>query len=409
MTEAVYIPWADMEPALRAMIVYEQNEAFTVPEPQPILDRLRRETPVVRWEAGVGFFGMNDVLAASRNRSLSMTHPDTGRPLGLGSREPLVPMHFGGSEHRRYRRLLDPEFAPRTMAAREPEIRKLADELIDGFVGAGRAELFEAFCRPLPGKVFLDILGLPEDDLDFLTRMKDQILQNEGADLFQREEIGIEAGDLLRERLRARLVERRSERQQRNDILSNLMAAEADGERLTDEEIVSVLHLFAIAGLDTVTSSLSCIFARFASHSEERAKVVADPSLLPTAVEELLRFECPAPASAPLWAAEDTEVNGVPIAKGEMVFLCWASANLDPAAFEDPLTVRLDRPTARHLAFAVGPHYCLGVHLARVELIAAIDQFHRRIPDYRITPGDEPRFGLAGVRQARYLPISFTP
>ncbi|MFI9380459.1 cytochrome P450 [Kutzneria sp. NPDC052558] len=407
MREAAYIPWADMDPALRAMMVYEQNDAFSVAQPQPILDRLRRESPVVRWEAGIGFFAMDDIMAACRNRSIVSNHPDTGRPFGMGSREPLIPLHLDGLDHRRYRRLLEPLLSSAKVSPMEQEIRKLADELIDGFAADGQAELFSAFCAPLPATLFLNLFGLPLQDMTFLTEMKDRILENEGADLAQREEIGIEAGDRMRARLHERLAERRREPHARDDLIGRFMTFEVDGERLTDEEIVNILHLFTIAALDTVTSALSCMFAWFAANPEQRRQVVADPSTLPGAIDELMRLETPVTAGGPRWASEDTEVNGIPVKRGELVFLCWGSGNLDPSAFEDPLEPKLDRKISRHLGYAAGAHHCLGIHLARLEMLVAVDQFHRRIPDYHITPGEQPVFRLAGVRQARHLPITF--
>ena len=168
------------------------------------------------------------------------------------------------------------------------------------------------------------------------------------------------------------------------------------------------MHMFTIAGLDTVTSSLSCIVAWLATHPELGRRVVSDPSRLPATIEEIMRVESPVPSGGARWATRDTEVNGIPVKEGELVYLCWAAANLDPGAFAAPLEADIERADNRHIAFAAGLHRCLGSHLARVELRAAIDQLHRRIPDYRVTDGDEVRYEFAGVRQARHLPLTFT-
>ena len=169
------------------------------------------------------------------------------------------------------------------------------------------------------------------------------------------------------------------------------------------------MQMFTIAGLDTVTSSLSCIVAWLATHPDARRRVVTEPDLLTGAIEEIMRFESPVPSSGARMAIRDTEVNGVPIKQGEMVYLCWASANLDPSAFDRPLETDLDRIENRHIAFAAGIHRCLGSHLARAELRASVDQLHRRIPDYWVTEGEQIRYEFAGVRQAKYLPLSFAP
>ena len=120
-----------------------------------------------------------------------------------------------------------------------------------------------------------------------------------------------------------------------------------------------------------------------------------------------MRFESPVASGGARWAAADTEVNGVPVGKGDLVYLCWASANLDPATFDHPMEVDLDRTVNRHIAFAAGTHRCLGSHLARMELRAAIGALHRRVPEYWIAGGDQVRYEFSGVRQATHLPLTF--
>jgi cytochrome P450 len=396
-----------MSPALRAMIAYEPNGAFDVADAPARLGTLLADAAVVRWEGGVGFFGMEDVVAAGRNPAIVSAHPETGTPFGMGSREPLVPLHIDGEPHKRVRKLLDPLLAPSKVAALEPEIRTLADELIDGFIGDGHVELHDRFCAPLPSTIFLRLFGMPVEDMTFLVAMKDRILKNDGRTVEEKEAIGIDAGDRLRERLRQRLTERRTEASPRDDLIGRFLTFEAEGERLGDDEILNIMHLFTIAGLDTVTSSLSCIIAWFAKHDDERRRVVVEPDLLPAAIEELMRFESPVPSGGLRWAAADTIVNGVPVRQGDRVYLCWGSANVDPAEFACPLEVDLDRRENRHIAFAAGFHRCVGSHLARLELRTAIDQFHRRIPDYGIAEGERVAYEFAGVRQAKRLPLSF--
>jgi cytochrome P450 len=401
--DVVEMSFESMSPELRALIAYEPNGALDVELPQTALDEVRRTMPVVRWEMGVGFFGMDDIVAAGRN-------PDIGSVvMGMGSHDPLIPLHIDGDMHRHYRKLLDPLFTPKKMAALEPDIRKLADELIDGFIGDGRVEFHDAFCVPLPSTIFLRIFGLPVEDAPFLISMKDRILKNDATTRDEAEVIGRAAGLELRTHLHVRLDERRAEGARHDDLLDQFMHFEVDGHSLDDDEVVNIMHMFTIAGLDTVTSSLSCIVAWLATHPEIRSRVVADPERLAGAIEEIMRFESPVPSSGARTALRDTEVNGVPIKQGEMVYLCWASANLDPASFDHPLDADLDRTENRHIAFAAGIHRCLGSHLARAELRASVDELHRRIPDYWVSEGEEIQYEFAGVRQARYLPLSFTP
>ncbi len=402
------IPYEEMSPELRAFIAYEPNGALDVADPQIAAARIREQTPVVRWEFGVGFFTMADILAAGRNPDLVAADPVSGTSFGMGSEDLLIPLQLDGEPHRHYRRLLDPLFAPRKMAELEPAIRKLADELIDQFIGDGQVELHDAFCVPLPSTVFLNLFGLPLEDVPVLIGFKDRILKNEGASLQEMDEIGKQAGREMRVYLRQRLAERRASSARLNDLLDSFIHFEVDGARLSDDEVVNIMHMFTIAGLDTVTSSLSCIFAWLASHPAERRLLADDPSRLPAAIEEIMRFESPVPSSGARWAAEDTEVNGTQVKKGEMVYLCWAAANGDPAVFADPATVDFAREPNRHISFASGIHRCLGSHLARNELRVAIEQFHRRIADYQVADGDTIEYQFAGVRQARRLPLTFT-
>jgi cytochrome P450 len=351
---------------------------------------------------------MDDIVTAGRNPALVSTNPATGVAFGMGSEDPLIPLHLDGDIHRHYRKLLDPLFAPKRMARLEPDIRKLADELIDGFITAGQAELHDAFCVPLPSTIFLTLFGMPLEDMPLLISFKDRILKNEGTTMEDKEQLGIEAGKEMRQHLRARLEERKASDARFDDLLDQFIHFELDGHSLSDDDVINIMHMFTIAGLDTVTSSLSCILAWFATHPEQRRRVVGRPSLLALAIEEIMRFESPVPSSGARWATEDTDVNGVPVKQGDLVYLCWASANLDPSLFPRPMAVDLDRSDNRHIAFAAGVHRCLGSHLARAELRTAIDQLHRRIPDYWITDGKQASYELAGVRQARHLPVSFT-
>ena len=406
--DVVEVPYEQMSRELQALIAYEPNGALDLAEPQEAIAAIVRDTPVVRWEMGVGFFTMDDILAAGRNPHLVSTNPETGIPFGMGSEDPLIPLHLDGELHRHYRRLLDPLFTPKKMALLEPDIRALADELIDGFIDAGEVELHDAFCVPLPSIIFLRLFGMPLDDMPLLISFKDGILKNDGTTRDEKEKIGIEVGTAMRVYLRDRLDERKADGRRFDDLLDQFLHFEVDGHRLADDDVLNIMHLFTIAGLDTVTSSLACILAWFAAHPDPRRRVMAEPALLVPAIEELMRYESPVPAGGVRWATEDTDVNGVSVKAGDLVFLCWASGNLDPAAVEHPLSVDLEREPNRHIAFAAGIHRCLGSHLARNELRVAVDQFHRRVSDYCIADGARVEYEFAGVRQAVRLPIAFT-
>ncbi len=195
-------------------------------------------------------------------------------------------------------------------------------------------------------------------------------------------------------------------REPRDDVLGHLVALEGQGE-LTRDESLSISHLLLTAGLDTVTDSLECSFVFLAEHPEHQRQLAADPSLVPAAVEELLRWMNPVPTIVRV-AMEDTELDGCPIAKGTRMSVLLASTNLDENRFEDPATVDFRRPVNKHIGFGLGIHRCLGSHLARMELRVALREWHRRIPDYHLPAGHVIRWSPA-LREILHLPIEFSP
>jgi cytochrome P450 len=184
------------------------------------------------------------------------------------------------------------------------------------------------------------------------------------------------------------------------------MASELDGTRLSDEEVTDICFLFMIAGLDTVTDSLDCFFAYLAQNPEEQDRFVNEPEIIPSAVEELLRWETPVPTIARV-ATTDTEVAGCPVRAGEVVMLLLGSANTDETAVEGADVVDLERNPNPHLAFGGGIHRCLGSHLARVELRVALREFHKRVPRYALAPDTVLEY-TPGLRSLHHLPLVFS-
>ena len=193
-----------------------------------------------------------------------------------------------------------------------------------------------------------------------------------------------------------------------DDIVSRFLAAEVDGEKLTAEDVLDILFLFLIAGLDTVSDSLTCFYAFLATHPDHRRHIVEDPAIIPTAVEELLRWESPVPSGVPRAAVCDTELpGGHKVAAGTHIGVSYGAANVDPSVFTDGFDVRFDRDPNPHIAFGGGVHRCLGSHLARRELRVTLREWHRRIPDYWLTPGHEQLEYPPGLRHVRNLMLSW--
>ncbi len=305
-----------------------------------------------------------------------------------GNTLPLIPLNIDPPEHLKYRKLLDPLFAPRRIDALEADIAVRVNRFIDTFVDRGTCAFTAEFAELFPASVFLGMMGLPWDELDTLIELRDGILRPGTPEMEPAERSAIQQATAQRvyEYFGAILDDRAAS--PRDDILSLFVAAEADGERLTRDEVLSICFVLLTAGLDTVTDSLTCFFAFLAEHPDHRRRIVDDPAVVPDAVEELLRWETPVPAVV-RWAREDALLGGATVEAGHHVMVNLGAANLDPAEFPDPLVVRFDRPVNRHVAFGGGVHRCLGSHLARRELRVALREWHRRIPEYGLAPGYE--------------------
>ena len=327
----------------------------------------------------------------------------------LGSTEKAIPLGLDGPLHTKYRRLIDPIFTAKKMAPLASRVREFANDIIDSFIDDGAADVYHQWCEPLPSTVFLTIMGLPFEDLDDFIRFKNLTLGNEGADRVdkteeQRNAERLEAVQWLQDYFNRDLDAREAEEGNRPDLIGGLLESEIDGERLTRSDMLSILALFMIAGLDTVAAGLSCNLSHLARHPEHRQQLLDNPDLMPSAVEELMRFEAPVSDGTRIALEELVLPSGTTIPEGGLMHVSWASANLDPAAYDDPLEIDLGRMPNPHIGFASGYHRCLGSHLARMELQTALAVWHERIPHYEIAPGTELRYS-SNPRAPLSLPL----
>jgi cytochrome P450 len=376
--------------------------ALAVAEPQAVYSAITA-SPMLSLPGGMFVVGAaSSVDALTRNHHVrgSGAIGNTG-----GAERPLIPLDIDRPEHTKYRKLLDPIFAAKAIAHLESDVRELADELIDTFIERGRADIYDEFCAILPSTIFLRLMGIPASDLDYFLDFKNDLLRDfPGETARAREERMKAAGKRCYSYFDAVLDDREAKGIAGEDLLGRFLCAEVDGHRLTRENILDICYLLMIAGLDTVAASLSCIIAWLARHPEERRRVVADPAMWPDAIEELMRWETPVPGGTRT-PTEEMQIGGETVPAGTHVSVLWAAANLDPEKFNDPLTVDLTRRPNAHYSFAAGFHRCLGSHLARMELRAALDQFHKRIPEYRLLDGIELTYEAIPVRLARPLPL----
>jgi len=361
--------------------------------PQPVFKMLREHAPVLKVPGGVIISRKADIDEAFRRPEVFSSNADA---LNIGNVRPLIPLQIDPPDHVRYRRLLDPLFAPKKMAALESRTAALVNRQIDRFVGRGECDLVPEFTIPLPSEVFLTMFGLPLEELETFLRMKDGIIRPPGEPDEQAAHRRATADEMyayFNTVLDARSVE------PRDDILSGFLQV----EDLTREEVLDICFLLMIAGLDTVTASLDCFFAYLAQHPSDRDQLVSDPSLVPNAIEELFRWETPV-TGVPRIAVQDMELGGTEVKAGDQVMVLLGAANTDDAEFPDADRVDFGREVNRHLAFGGGVHRCLGSHLARLELRVALREFHARIPDYRLAPGTVLEY-TSGIRSLASLPL----
>ncbi len=379
--------------------------------PQPTFKVMRDDMPVMPIDMPSGARGIllsrkEEIMETLRHPEIFSSNMDA---VDLKNKRPMIPLQIDPPEHKKFRKLLDPLFAPRKMALLDDEVSALVNQLIDGFVDRGTVDFAKEFSIPFPSQVFLTLLGLPLEELDRFLTMKDGIIRpdhvtgklygSREADAYQ-QTIADSVYDYFNEILDQREVERR------DDLLSHFLDAEVEGDQLSREDILDICFLFLIAGLDTVTATLDCMYAFLAQHPEQRRQLVEDPELIPNAIEELLRWETPVMGIARV-AVADTELGGCPIRAGDQVMVMIGSANTDEAEYPDGDSVRFDRDVNPHIAFGGGIHRCLGSHLARLELRVALREWHKRIPEYEVEPGHTLSY-TPGIRSIDCFPMRLT-
>jgi len=373
--------------------------------PQPVFAKLRSRCPVTR-----AALTKSPVLSRYEDVVWALRHPEIfsskmDLQMALGTERPMIPQQIDPPDQTRYRRILDPRFSRRRMAEIEPQVRASARRLIDAFVERGECDFPREFAVPLPCKAFLSLMGLPQEDLELFLELKDLIIRPqqrvELRDLEHAKQVRSGAGRRIYEYFGERIDERLAKPS--DDVMGYLVQAEIEGERLSRNEILDICFLMILAGLDTVTATLGCNIAFLASNERQRRALVARPELIPAAIEELLRWETPVMA-VPRVVTRDVDVHGFEIKAGEMVTLLLGSADTDDAEFADAQDVVFERERNRHLAFGAGPHRCLGSHLARMELTVALEEWHRRIPEYSVKPGERPVY-TPGIREVCHLPL----
>ena len=301
----------------------------------------------------------------------------------------------------KFRKVLNPYFSPARMKALRPEIGTETDRLIDEFIEDGAGDLAEVAWRQ-PGIVFFKfLLGMPVDDVPLCVELTDTALN--GATEQDRMTAWGGLYQHLHDAVTARL-----DQPPRDDMIDVLLAAEIDGEKLAFGDVVSNAMLLVQAGLETTASAMSFAYHYLATNPAERDRLIAEPDLLPRAVEEFIRF-AGSIHGIPRTVAKDVEVSGCRFAPGESMIVNYASANRDEQQFPDANRCILDRRDNRHLGFGAGVHRCLGSNLARLEFQVGLERVLTRMPDFILAPDRQAKFhGNSVTRGFRSVPVVFT-
>jgi cytochrome P450 len=311
----------------------------------------------------------------------------------------LPPISADPPLHTWTRRLLLPWFSHNRVAGYESFTRDLCTSLIDKIISEGHADAAEQYSQQIPVRVIAKILGVSADLSDTFTDWVRDVL--EFADDPERRERGVRGlvGYFLEE------VERRR-KDPGDDLISELLQTKVDGTQVEDSVVMGTAALVLIAGIDTTWSAIGSSLWHLATHDDDRRRLVADPSIMPVAIEELLRAY--APVTMARVVTEDFEYAGCPMKAEDKVLMNFPAANRDPEEFENPDEVILDRAHNRHVAFGSGIHRCAGSNLARMELRVALEEWLARIPDFALAPGEHVSWAGGQVRGPRSLPVVFS-
>jgi cytochrome P450 len=379
-------------------------------------NRAVREQCPIGWSDSYGGFWVvtsyEDLATVARDDvTFSSGVSAMERPLGTagvtipGNVRPLNPITVDPPDFQLYRRVLNPAFAPVVVERLKARVLETTIDCIDGCVESGDVDLIADVAAPVPGMATLAFLGLPVDEWQrYAQPYHDSVAFPPGTpenDRARRQQ----AESLVR--LRPIIEERRQE--PRDDLISRLTQARVHDAPLDDDTIVEICDLVLGGGVDTTTALIGHAFEFLDRHPEVRSQLVDDEDLMDSFCEEILRFHAPTQALART-ATQDVVVGGVHIKAGDRVLMSWASANHDPAVFDRPDEVVIDRPANRHTSFGLGAHRCIGSSIARAEFQIVVREVLRRMPDYRLAREEVVQYQSIGIINGWHrMPARFTP
>jgi cytochrome P450 len=303
------------------------------------------------------------------------------------------------------RKLVVRAFSPKRVGALEPRVRQLTTQFLDTFIEQGECDLIARFAALLPSDVISTLLGAPPEDHNSLRIWTETLMHREDGSPNLPPAAGKAAASMLESFAGLIQTKRKNPGE---DLTSGLIQADLDGEKLTDTDILGFCFLLISGGNETTEKLIANTVHQLARHPEQRARIVADPGLIPNAIEESLRFRSPTQYMART-TTRDVDLHGKTIPKGAKVALLIGAGNHDPRKFDEPERFDIGRVIERHLAFGFGPHFCLGARLARLEARVALEEIHRRLPDYEVDESGVSVVHAGNIAGLKTLPIRFTP
>ena len=388
---------------------YDIFDPDYIKDPVPVWNELREKCPIAhsdRWGGSWLPTRYEDMQAFVRMvPELSSKEPLVVPPAPMDDEEydeygvSAPPITSDPPEQIPARRLILPFFTPKAVAVHRPSTEALCHELIDGFIDKGECDAAGQYAQQIPPRVIAHMLGIDPNRSDDFVEWVRGVLEIGLAN----PDIRIKYRRIIREFFSEMVQQRRAN--PGDDLISELLTKELDGEPIQDRKVIGMCNLLLVAGIDTTWSSIGSALWHFASHPEHRQRLANEADLFPKAIEEMLRFY--SPVTMARVATEEIKVGDVTFQPGDRVLMNFPAANHDPEAFERADEVVLDRERNRHMAFGIGIHRCAGSNLARMEMDVALRVWFERIPEFELSDPDAVTWAGGQVRGPRNLPVRF--
>ncbi len=375
---------------------------------------LRQKAPVFWQKMGPndGYWAItryDDVVAVSKDPATFSSYKG-GTILRELSEEDLantrtIMLNMDPPQHSKYRKLVSQGFTPRMTARLELRIRAATTEILDQVAERGECDFVRDIAAELPLVVIAELVGVPLEDRHMVFEWSNRLIGFDDPEFAESAEDGKLAA--MEMWMYANKLAEERKKEPRDDLVSVLMTGEVDGEKLTEQEFDSFFLLLAVAGNETTRNLISGGMLALIEHPDQREKLIRNPALIPTAVEEMLRWVSPV-SQFRRTATRDTEIRGQKIREGDKVVIYYQSANRDEAVFRDPDNFDVERSPNNHLAFGIGEHFCLGANLARLEIRVMFEELLRRMPDIELA-GPVRRLRSNFINGVKEMPVRFTP